>query len=139
MNLYKKMYVVSEDEYRRLTECEQPLTTTTTPLLVKSNHLDTEHIPQQQQDEIVVFKKKHKCGHCEREYSDKHDLRRHKKKLHAANKDLDSSLVNIKTQVEEEEKDSSSDTVKQKVKLPKQQYYRKDPFRENITKWRTMF
>ena len=138
MNLYKKMYVVSEDEYRRLTECEQPLTTTT-PLLVKSNHLDTEHIPQQQQDEIVVFKKKHKCGHCEREYSDKHDLRRHKKKLHAANKDLDSSLVNIKTQVEEEEKDSSSDTVKQKVKLPKQQYYRKDPFRENITKWRTMF
>ena len=134
MNLYKKMYVVSEDEYRRLTECEQP--STTTPLLVKSNHLDTEHIPQQQ-DEIVVFKKKHKCGHCEREYSDKHDLRRHKKKLHAANKDLDISLVNIKTQ--EEKDSSSSDTVKQKVKSPKQQYYRKDPFRENITKWRTIF
>ena len=94
MNLYKKMYVVSEDEYRRLTECEQPLTTTTTPLLVKSNHLDTEHIPQQQQDEIVVFKKKHKCGHCEREYSDKHDLRRHKKKSHAINKDLANRKLN---------------------------------------------
>ena len=134
MNLYKKMYVVSEDEYRRLTECEQP-STTTTPLLVKSNHLDTEHIPQQQ-DEIVVFKKKHKCGHCEREYSDKHDLRRHKKKSHAK-KDLDISVVSIKPQEEEEEKHSSSSS--DTVKPAKQQYYRKDPFRENITKWRTIF
>lgn len=145
MNLYKKMYVVSEDEYRRLTESMQ-LTVSQCP----TSHLDIDHnniMPIESEivnddDKIVddidqtnnkkdkekekkerKNKKKHKCNQCEKEYSDKHDLRRHKKKIHAKQD----------TDIKPQEGEDIGIVIKKKINQQQ-----RDPFRQKITKWRTM-
>ena len=145
MNLYKKMYVVSEDEYRRLTESmqvsvsqfptahsdvDQNTFTPIEPEIVDAYDIDQTNKHKKKDKEMEKKerkKKKHKCNQCEKEYSDKHDLRRHKKKIHAK-QDTD-----IKPQ--EEEEDTGIVIKNKNIKRQRQQ---RDPFRQKITKWRTM-
>ena len=74
MSLYEKMYVITEDEYMRLMEKSDvihadPIVAVETP---------TVHTPAVE----IPTKTKHKCKLCDREYSDKRDLKRHIKKFH---------------------------------------------------------
>ena len=121
MNSYKKMYVICEDEYRRLKE----MSNEATKVANEATKVDDVNKVEKQ-----IVTKRYKCGECDKDYSDKHDLRRHKKKAHGINKKED-------TFVEEE----ADVPVLQKVTKRKQRNKRqpsRDPFNHLVKKWKTL-
>jgi hypothetical protein len=127
------MYVVSEDEYRRLTEGEKVTAMVGAAALVNNDH--TQKAPEQvgsnddNKKSVIIHKRKHKCNDCEREYSDKRDLRRHKKKAHVTQDLIIGEETTGAVKRPKDTTNSSDKTVRPRL----------DPFRQNIRIWKTMF
>ena len=124
MNAYKKMYVICEDEYRRLTEVGNQATQMEGNEAIKMDNVN------KVEEQAVI--KRYKCGECDKSYSDDHDLRRHKKKAHAK-----VSINKIEDTIVEEDEVP----VLQKVTKRKQRNKRRpprDPFNHLVKKWKTL-
>ena len=123
MNSYKKMYVICEDEYRRLKEMSNEATKVANEATKVDDVIKVEK-------QIVT--KRYKCGECDKDYSDKHDLRRHKKKAHAK--------VSI-NKIEDTFVEEAEVPVLQKVTTRKQRNKRRplrEIFKHLVKKWKTL-
>ena len=124
MNAYKKMYVICEDEYRRLTEVGNQAT--------QMEVNETPKMDNVSKIEVQVDTKRYKCGECDKTYSDDHDLRRHKKKAHAK--------VSI-NKIEDTFVEEAEVPVLQKVTTRKQRNKRRplrEIFKHLVKKWKTL-
>jgi hypothetical protein len=149
MNPYKKMYVLCEEEYNRLkdseAQCNKQQRDDSSRLTVPLHTADIVPVEQSIHKDLQT-KKKYTCHVCNKEYSDKHDLRRHKVKEHRrTNQDLsqdtsekqrsDKIIPHLPQSTTIKSNSSKNPLLKIKKSIARR---RRDPFVVKIKKWLTI-
>jgi hypothetical protein len=123
MSLYEKMYVITEDEYMRLQNDvihANPIVTVETPTV------ETVETP-------AKLKTKRKCKFCDKQYGDKHDLRRHIKRFHLQQVPIIEKIPKIEAKVEVKVK-----KIPKVKKIAKVQKKVNKPVPFIVKKWKTL-
>jgi hypothetical protein len=142
MNPYKKMYVICEEEYRRMKDAGESKCykqdESSAPVYIKPDIMEAAQntINSDIMEAAQSTKKKYTCITCSKQYSDKRGLRRHKKNAH--NTQIKISPDKPVKQVQIHQDTPSISKPEKVIRKKKKNTPSREPLRCTVNKWMTL-